>query len=72
MSDVVAAADGDGQTATIYDLQPDPTAKVNVRRLPARSAAARHARREEKSLGRRSWSWIRADSAAGIIDRIVG
>jgi ATP-binding cassette subfamily B protein len=34
MSDVVAAADGDGQTATIYDLQPDPTAKVNVRRLP--------------------------------------
>ena len=28
------ATDGDGRTATIYDLQPDPKAKVNVRRLP--------------------------------------
>ncbi len=33
MGDVVAA-DGDGRSATIYDLQPDPEAKVNVRRLP--------------------------------------
>ena len=50
MSDVVAAADGDAPAATIYDLQPDPEARVNVRRLPrlARRAltivwsAARH------------------------------
>jgi ATP-binding cassette subfamily B protein len=50
MSDVVAAADGDAPAATIYDLQPDPEARVNVRRLPRLArraltivwAAARH------------------------------
>jgi ATP-binding cassette subfamily B protein len=49
MSDVVAA-DSDGPAATIYDLQPDPAARVNVRRLPRLArraltivwAAARH------------------------------
>jgi ATP-binding cassette subfamily B protein len=33
MADVVVP-DGDEPSATIYDLQPDPEAKVNVRRLP--------------------------------------
>jgi ATP-binding cassette subfamily B protein len=33
MGDVVGT-DGDGRSATIYDLQPDPKAKVNLRRLP--------------------------------------
>ena len=33
-------AEGDGRSATIYDLQPDPQARVNLRRLPRLSRNA--------------------------------
>jgi ATP-binding cassette subfamily B protein len=32
--DEVVSAERDGRSATIYDLQPDPQARVNLRRLP--------------------------------------